>query len=117
MFTVVFAALAGLNWHRGGQVYPWLAVLAVLLGVVTVARPSLLRPLNALWMQLAKLLHRVVSPVVLGAVFFAVLTPIGVVQRLAGRDLMQRKRDKSIRSYWIPRVPPGPPPDSLRDQF
>ena len=117
LFTVVFTALAGLNWYRDGQAYPWLAVAAVVLGVATITRPSVLRPLNARWMQFAELLHRVVSPVVLGAIFFVVLTPVGVVQRLTGRDPMQRKQDKSSRSYWIPRVPPGPPPDSLRNQF
>jgi hypothetical protein len=117
LFAVLFALLAGLNWYRGGHVYPWLAIISVLLGIVTLARPSLLRPLNALWMKFAELLHRIVSPVILGAIFFVVLTPVGTVQRLAGRDPMRRKQDRNVHSYWIPRVPPGPPPDSLRNQF
>jgi hypothetical protein len=117
LFTAVFAVLAGLNFYRGGHAYPWLVVVAALFGIVTLARPSLLRPLNALWMKFAELLHHIVSPVVLGAIFYVVLTPVGAVQRLFGRDTMRRKPDAQAQSYWIPRVPPGPPPDSLRNQF
>ena len=117
LFTIVFAVLAGLNFYRGGHAYTWLAIVAGLFGVVTLVRPSLLRPLNRLWMLFAELLHRIVSPVVLGAIFYVVLTPVGAVQRVMGRDTMRRKLDAQARSYWIPRVPPGPPSDSLRNQF
>ena len=117
LFTVVFAGLAALSYFRGGHAYPWLAGASVLIAVVTLAKPQLLRPLNALWMKLAALLHRIVSPVVLGSIFYVVLTPVGLIQRLAGRDTMRRKRDPKARSYWIRREPPGPPPESLRNQF
>src|SRR5262245_18554529 len=107
LFTGIFAALAAVNYFHGGGSYLWLAVASALFGVVTVTRPQLLRPLNVLWMRFAGLLHRVVSPMVLGVIFYIVLTPVGVVQRLGGRDALRRKPDSQARSYWVPREPPG----------
>jgi hypothetical protein len=117
LFTIVFAALAGINYFRSGYAYLWLVGVSALIGVVTLARPQLLRPFNALWMRFAALLHRIVSPLVLGAIFYLVLTPVGVLQRLTGRDTMRRRPEPQAKSYWVQREPPGPPPESLRNQF
>jgi len=68
-------------------------------------------------MKLAEILHRIVSPVALGIVFFGVLTPMGFAMRLFGRDTMQRRFDPSARTYWIERDPPGPDPSGLPNQF
>jgi hypothetical protein len=68
-------------------------------------------------MAFGEVLHRVVSPLVLGVIFFAVFTPFGLVMRWSGRDSMKRRCEPQARSYWIRRDPPGPPPESLRDQF
>jgi hypothetical protein len=59
----------------------------------------------------------VVSPVVLGVIFFGVFTPVGAVMRLCGRDAMCRKFDAALGSYWVKRDPPGPPEGSFRDMF
>lgn len=50
------------------------------------------------------------NPIVLGAIYFVVIAPIGIAMRLAGRDSLRRRLDASARSYWIDRQPPGPPP-------
>jgi hypothetical protein len=60
---------------------------------------------------------RVVSPVVLGVIFFAIFTPVGFVMRLCGRDSMYRKFDAAAPSYWVKRDPPGPADDSYRNMF
>jgi len=117
LFTAVFAALAAMSYFRGGHAYPWLAGAAGIVAVVTLARPHWLRPFNILWMKLAGLLHRVVSPLVLAAMYFGIITPVGMIQRLAGRDQLRRHIDRGAESYWIRREPPGPPPESLRNQF
>jgi hypothetical protein len=54
---------------------------------------------------------------VLGAIFFGVFTPFGVVMRLFGRDAMCRKWDAAAPSYWVKRDPPGPADDSYRNMF
>jgi hypothetical protein len=68
-------------------------------------------------MKLGVLLGKVVSPVALGVLFYAVLVPIGVMMRIAGKDPLRLKRDAGAATYWIRRVPPGPPPDSMTNQF
>jgi len=117
VFTVLFAALGVLSYFRGGHAFLWLLPLSALIGLVAIIIPRWLRPLNRLWMKLAALLHAIVSPVVLAVLYFLILTPFGFVRRLAGRDTMRRRFDPQIDSYWISREPPGPPPESLRNQF
>jgi hypothetical protein len=70
-----------------------------------------------LWIKLGVLLGKVVSPVALGILFYCVLMPIGIVLRMAGKDPLRLRRDSSAASYWIARRPPGPPPDSMTNQF
>lgn len=116
-FTGVFV-LAGLYnaWHGG----PWLGallVLALATAAVTITRQGWLTPLNRAWMKLGELMGRVVSPVVLGVIFFAVFTPAGAIMRRCGRDSMSRRLDAAARSYWVKRDPPGPAESSFRDMF
>jgi hypothetical protein len=94
-----------------------LAGAAALTLLATLLRPLLLRPLNRAWMKFGALMHAVVNPIVLGAMFFVVIAPTGIVMRLFGRDALRRKLDREAASYWIRRDPPGPAPDSLPNQF
>jgi hypothetical protein len=117
-FVVVFAIIAlWQGWIGKSNAAIVLASLSLLTLVVTAARPVLLNPLNRAWMKFAALLHAIVSPVVLGAMYYLVITPFGVAMRLCGRDALKRRLDHTAKSYWIRRDPPGPPPDSLPRQF
>jgi hypothetical protein len=80
-------------------------------------RPSLLSPLNRLWLGLGAILHRIVNPLVMGLMFFAVITPTALILKLIGKDLRRRRFSPGTQSYWIPRQPPGPEPQSMRNQF
>ena len=117
LFVVVFGLLGAYSWWRGGTVYPWAFGLSVLTLVVTLAKPEWLAPANRAWMKLAELLNRVVSPIVLGVIFYGVFTPTAWVMRLAGRDAMKRRFEPATRTYWIERAPPGPDPAGLPNQF
>jgi hypothetical protein len=79
-------------------------------------RPDLLEPLNRLWYRLGLLLGRIVSPIVLGLIFFFLLTPVAWLGRLAGRDEL-KLRKRSVHSYWIERSPPGPAAASFKNQY
>ena len=68
-------------------------------------------------MKLAEILNRVVGPVVLGAIFFLVLTPVAVAMRVIGRDAMKRRFEPAASTYWVERDPPGPDPAGLPNQF
>lgn len=84
--------------------------------LATVIAPTLLAPLNKAWYQLGLMMGRVVSPVVLGALFFIVITPVALFMRLIGRDALRIKKQQ-VPSYWIKRDPTGPMPESFKDQF
>jgi hypothetical protein len=114
----VFLAIAGYGQFMGWQqaaVIGWAAGSGAF-GVVALAAPNALRPLNKAWFWLGQLLGKVVSPIVLGIIFYGLITPVGVVGRRLGRDELRLKR-RPVPSYWIDRQPPGPKPDSFKDQF
>jgi hypothetical protein len=90
--------------------------LAAFFAVAAFVKPQLLAPLNRLWFLLGVVLGRIVNPVVLGLVFFLVLTPVAVATRWFGRDALHLKR-RPADSYWIDRDPVGPSPDSFKNQF
>lgn len=81
------------------------------------AAPKLLRGPNYLWFRLGLLLHKIVNPLVLGALFLMVVTPMAIAMRLLGKKLLNRAYEPAAKSYWIERNPPGPEPDSIRNQF
>jgi predicted membrane metal-binding protein len=120
-FGLVFAAAFGLVclWPLLHHEPPrwWALALAILLALVALTRPVLLAGLNRLWTRLGVLLGKFVSPVALGILFYGVITPLGVLARLAGKDPLRLKREPAATSYWIERQPPGPPPGSMNRQF
>ena len=117
LFVVVFSVIAAYGWWIGRPWFAWPAISALLVLAVTLALPGWLAPFNHLWMKLAQVLHQIVSPVVLGLMFFIVLAPIGIGMRLAGRDALKRAFDPKMKSYWSDRDPPGPQADDLRNQY
>ena len=117
VFTVFCALVAALQfWVGHAAAWGWLAAAALFAGT-TLVYSRALRPLNVLWFKFGMLLHRVVSPVVLGVMFFAVFTPIGWCMRLAGKRPLSLSFDKAAASYWVPRGPSAPPPGSFDRQF
>ena len=70
--------------------------------------------LDAFW---AVFLSRIVNPIVLGIVFYAIVTPTGIVMRAMGKDLLRSRFESKISSYWISRDPAGPTPESMKNQF
>lgn len=96
---------------------PWLLLAAALTAAVTLYRAHWLAPAKRAWMKFGELLHHVVSPLVLGLIFFAVFAPVGIFMRLIGRDAMNRAWDPAAKSYWTDRTPPGPADNSFKDMF
>ena len=117
MFTLVFLAV-GIWVVSGGQSKGWLFfVSAALFLVVAIARPSILGPLNRAWAKLGLLLGQVFNPILLGVVFFLVVTPMAVIRRLLGKDSLHLKSKPDLKSYWIDRSPAGPKFGSMTKQF
>lgn len=110
-FTALFLLLGAWSYHPG------LLALAAATALVTATHAHWLAPLKRAWMKLGDVLNRVVSPVVMGVIFFAVFTPVGLVMRAMKRDALCLKLDRASPSYWVPRRPPGPAEDSFRNLF
>jgi hypothetical protein len=106
-FGFVFAALLALlaigRWRRGGTSPDWFAAASVAVALVAVVRPAFLQPLNKRWLALGAVLHRLVSPVVLAILFYGIVTPIGVLMRLRGKDPLRLKPSPGGSSYWLSR--------------
>ena len=117
VFAVVFLLVA--LWPLIGREAPRTWAIAVAFGFALCAwlLPKVLAPLNRLWFRFGELLHRIVSPIALGVIFFGVVTPYAVVMRLFGRDALLLRKGSARPSYWVRREPPGPPPDSFHNQF
>jgi hypothetical protein len=116
-FFAVFLILALWPLLAQGPVRPVAFGVALAFLAVSLATPSWLAPLNRLWLKFGELLHRITSPIILGIMFFGVITPVGWLMRLAGKDLLRLKFDRAADSYWIRREPPGPDKTSLKRQF
>jgi hypothetical protein len=117
LFTGVFAAVAAWLWWKALPGAPALIILALAFLAASLFFPRVLHPLNVAWMAFGALLHRIVSPVVLGAIYFGVFAPVAFVLRLRGRDALRLRRDSAATSYWLTRDPPGPPSGSFNNQF
>lgn len=101
----------------GGQPIYILLGIGLALLTVAAAMPKLLRPFNRLWFEFGLLLHKLISPLVLGLIYLTSVVPVGLLMRMFGKDPLRRRFEPELHSYWIPRDPPGPQADSLPRQF
>ena len=116
-FAVVFALIGIFPVAISGAPIIWALGVSVVFALVTLAWPSALSVPNRIWFEFGKLLHMIVSPVVMGGMFFVVIVPIGVFMRAFGKDFLSLKKDSKSTSYWIDRKPPGPDAGSFKNQF
>ena len=105
-FTFVFIIAAAYFYNSASMLLACtLAIASAILLGVTLVNAEILLPINKLWMRFGFLLGMIVSPIVLGIIFFGLFTPIALVFRLSGRDELRLKFVKK-RSHWISRTKP-----------
>lgn len=117
VFAVFFAAIGFFPLVKGDLPYWWALVFAGVFLVVVAAAPAVLAPLNRLWMRFGGLLHRIMTPVILGVVFFTTVIPIGMLLRLLGKDVISLQFEPERESYWVDREPGEPEPETMKNQF
>ena len=117
VFAGVFLLLALWPLFEHASPRTWAIGVAAVFALCAWLAPRILAPLNRLWFRFGELLHRIVSPVALGIIFFGVVTPYALVMRLFGRDELLLRKHSARPSYWVRRQPPGPPPDSFHNQY
>jgi hypothetical protein len=101
----IFAALSLIWAYTGHYPYWWALIPAVPLIGLAAVQPSLLAPLNKLWFKLGMLLGRIVSPIVLGIIYYLWITPIAFLMRTAGKKFLALDFEPEAKSYWIIREP------------
>jgi len=114
--AVVFVGIALVGWWLGGQLPQWALVMAATFAGVAWLVPGLLLPLNRFWGWMAPKIAALNNAVILGLVFYLVITPIGLVMKLFGRDSMCRAIQPTSDSYWTP-VQHQSTMETLTDQF
>ena len=104
VFFIVFLVIS--FWSFRGdfnQVKIIPLVISFIFLALGIINSIILTPLNKLWFKFGLLLGAIVAPVIMGFIFFIVVTPIGLLMRLFGKDLLRKKFNKSVKSYWIKR--------------
>ena len=101
LFFVLFLIIGLYPLKSVGVIRIWSITLSLLFLIITIIKPNLFTYLNRLWIKFGILLGKIISPIVMGLVFFFVVTPIGVLVRILKKDVMGFKRGAS--SYWINR--------------
>ena len=115
LFAAVAAILA-VSWRNSPNA-PWVALgIAAMLAAISLIAPVLLRPLNILWFRFGLLLHRIVNPVVMFAVYAAVFVPAGAIMRF-WRDPLRSRHQTGASTYWIERGGGGDTEGSMTNQF
>ena len=105
-FTFVFALAAAYFYNSDIMTWAYLfSATSLIFLVITLVKDELLLPLNKLWMRFGLLLGIIVSPIVLGLIFFGLFTPIAMLMRLSGRDELKLKFSRKA-SHWISRSEP-----------
>jgi len=102
IFFVVFLIFGTWPLIYDENIRVWSLITSFIFLLTAITKPKILKPLNHLWIKFGDLLGIIISPIVMGVVFFFVVTPIGLLMRLLGKDLLNIKFLKK-NSYWIQR--------------
>lgn len=117
VFAVVFTVIGLWPLKNAAEVHIWALVVAAIFLVLALLAPGTLKPLNRVWFRFGLLLHKVVNPLVMGLIFYTTITPMALVMRALGKDPLNRRFDAKAKTYWIERQPPGPEPETMKNQF
>jgi hypothetical protein len=99
VFFILFIVISLYPLKSGGVMRIWSIILSLVFLIITIIKPNLFLSLNKLWIKFGILLGKIISPIVMGLVFFFVVTPIGILLRILKKDVMGLKR--GVTSYWI----------------
>ena len=113
VFFVVFLLIALYPLTYGGEVRIWSLIISIIFLILGLLNSKILAPLNKIWFKFGILLGKIVSPLIMGIIFFLVVTPIGFIMRLFRKDVLNLKYNKN-KSYWIEK---NGPKSKMKNQF
>ena len=113
VFSIVFFLIASYPLTQGGELRIWSLIICLIFLILGLINSKILTPLNKLWFKFGIFLGKIVSPIIMGIIFFLVVTPIGLIMRVFGKDVLNLKFDKA-KSYWIEK---SGPKSKMKNQF
>ena len=113
VFFIVFFIISLFPLLKGNDIRIWSLLVSLMFLVLGLINSNILSPLNKLWFKFGLLLGNFISPIVMGLVFFLVVTPTGLFMRLIGKDLLNLNK-KNVKSYWIDKTGPK---SKMKNQF
>ena len=111
----VFFLIIGL-WPLLGtnEIRYWSIFFSIIFFLLGITNSKLLNPLNKIWFNFGILLGKMISPLIMVIIFFLIITPIGVIMRVFGKDILNLKYNKKNKSYWIEKIGPK---SKMKNQF
>ena len=103
VFFVVFLIVSLWPLTYEEPIRIWLVIISMVFLILGLMNSELLTPLNKLWFKFGMILGAIIAPIVMGIIFFLVVTPTGFIMNIVGKDLLQKKYDKKKGTYWIKR--------------
>tara|TARA_B100001540_G_scaffold240976_1_gene215695 strand:+ start:321 stop:704 length:384 start_codon:yes stop_codon:yes gene_type:complete len=113
VFFIVFLIIAIYPFLNQGELRLWSLIVSIIFLILGLLNSKLLLPLNKIWFKFGILLGKIVSPLVMGIIFFFVVTPIGILMRILKKDLLNLKFNKKT-TYWIEK---NGPKSKMKNQF
>ena len=113
VFFVVFLIIGIYPLTLSGDVRLWSVIISFIFLLLGLLNSKILTPLNKLWFKLGIFLGKIISPIIMGIIFFLVVTPTGLIIRLFGKDVLNLKYNKN-KSYWIEKKGPK---SKMKNQF
>ena len=113
VFFVVFLIIATYPLINDDELRPWSLIISIIFLFLGLVNSKILNPLNKLWFKFGIFLGKIISPLVMGIIFFLVVTPIGLLMRLLNKDLLNLRFNNN-GSYWIEKTEPK---SKMKNQF
>ena len=113
VFFIFFLIVSIYPLIKGGEIRIWSLIVALIFLILGIVNSNFLTPLNKIWFKFSIFLGNFVSPIIMGIVFFLVVTPISLILRLLGKDILNLKKNNK-RTYWIDK---SEPKSKMKNQF
>ena len=113
VFFVVFLLIGFYPYINDGSLFIWSLIVSLIFLILGLLNSKILTPLNKIWFKFGLFLGKIISPIIMGIIFFLVVTPTGIIMRLLGKDLLNLKY-RDIQSYWIEKTGPK---SKMKNQF
>ena len=100
LFGIVFIIIALWPLISSGNARFWALLVSIIFFLIAFVKPKIFKPFNKIWIKFGEILGIVIAPIIMGVVYFFVLTPTSLLVRLFGKDLLSLKLSKSLKTYW-----------------